>query len=94
MFAFQLLAQGATPPGGVTPALFVGSFRFIGGHGTGLAFVVQRHHREVAAIGMTHRAAARVLREMPTSIELRPVRFTEAMKLTSSPTWIGCRNVT
>ena len=31
---------------------------------------------------------------MPISIEVRPVKFTAARKVTSSPTWMGSRNTT
>jgi hypothetical protein len=31
---------------------------------------------------------------MPTSMEEVPTWLTEARKVTSSPTWIGCRNTT
>jgi hypothetical protein len=95
MALFHFLAQlAADLRSGL--ALLVGRRRLQGRDGRRPAFLIHGHHGEEAAVGVAHAAlgmsSATTL--MPISIDEVPVWFTEARKVTSSPTAMGWRNIT
>jgi hypothetical protein len=94
--ARPVLAQFLADDGRVPAALFLVGLGLQRGHGAGFlsSSTATMVKKQLFTWRTTWLRISSAITLMPISMDDLPVWFTLARKVTSSPTWMGCRNIT